>query len=90
MNKRILAAITAGLMFALAGAAAAGSFVSSADTDFFSGGKHQFYVWCAGSPDTMAIASGLNAEDAQLKLYDSLKAKGHSTCWPVWQGRVGG
>ena len=90
MKWRILAAIAGGLIFAAAGVAAAGNFVSSADTDFFSGGKHQFYVWCAGTADSMATASGLNAEDAQMKLYDSLKARGRSTCWPVWQGRVGG
>jgi hypothetical protein len=38
----------------------------------------------------MATSSGRNAEDAQLKLYQSLKASGRSTCWPVWQGRVSG
>jgi hypothetical protein len=90
MKRRILAAMAGGAIFAAAGVAAAGSFISSADTDFFAGGKHQFYVWCAGSSDAMATASGRNAEDAQLKLYDSLKASGRSTCWPVWQGRVGG
>jgi len=90
MKRRILAAMAGGLIFAAAGVAAAGNFVSSADTDFFSGGKHQFYVWCAGSSDAMATAAGTNAEDAQLKLYQSLKASGRSTCWPVWQGHVGG
>ena len=90
MKRRILAAMAGGAIFAAAGVAAAGSFVSSADTDFFSGGKHQFYVWCMGSPDSMATSTGVNAEDAQLKLYQSLKAEGRSTCWPVWQGRVSG
>ena len=90
MNWRILGALAGGLMFAAAGVAAAGNFVSSADTDFYAGGTHQFYVWCAGANDSSATASGVNAEDAQLKLYQSLKASGHSTCWPVWQGRVGG
>ena len=33
---------------------------------------------------------GKNAEDAQMKLYDSVKAKGKNSCWPVWQGRVPG
>lgn len=89
MKMRILGAIAGGVIFAAAGVAAAGSFVSDRDTDFFSGGKHQFYVWCAGSADAMATASGHDAEDAQLKLYQSLKAAGRSTCWPVWQGRVG-
>jgi hypothetical protein len=23
-----------------------------------------------------------------MKLYDSNKAHGRSTCWPVWQGKV--
>ena len=90
MKRRILAAVAGGIIFAVAGVAAAGNFVSSADTDFFSGGKHQFYVWCAGSADTMATAAGANAEDAQLRLYQALKAAGRSTCWPVWQGRVSG
>ncbi len=90
MKRRILAAAAGGLIFAAAGVAAAGNFISSADTDFFSGGRHQFYVWCAGSTDMMATATGLNAEDAQLKLYQSLKAAGRSTCWPVWQGHVSG
>ena len=90
MKTRIVAAIAGGVIFAAAGVAAAGNFVSSADTAFFSGGKHQFYVWCAGARDAMATAAGTNAEDAQLKLYQSLKAQGRSTCWPVWQGRVSG
>jgi hypothetical protein len=36
----------------------------------------------------MASVSGASAEDAQMKLYDSNKAHGHSTCWPVWQGKI--
>lgn len=90
MKMRILAAAAGGIIFAAAGVAAAGNFVSSADTAFFSSGRHQFYVWCAGSSDAMATQAGANAEDAQLRLYQSLKASGHSTCWPVWQGRLGG
>jgi hypothetical protein len=88
--RRILAAVAGGVIFAAAGVAVAGNFTSSADTDFFASGKHQFYVWCAGSQDYMATASGANAEDAQMRLYDSVKASGRSTCWPVWQGRLSG
>lgn len=90
MKRRILAAAAGGVIFAAAGVAAAGNFISSADTAFYSSGKHQFYVWCAGSADALTTAAGANAEDAQLKLYQSLKSRGRSTCWPVWQGRVGG
>jgi len=90
MKWRILAAAAGGVIFAAAGVAAAGNFASSADTDFFTPGHHQFYVWCAGSSDHMAVASGSDAEDAQMRLYESLKAGGHSTCWPVWQGRLSG
>jgi len=87
--RRILGAIVGGVIFAAAGVAVAANLMSSAQTDFYAPGKHQFYVWCAGSSDYMATASGSNAEDAQMKLYDAAKAVGHSTCWPVWQGRVG-
>ncbi|HEY5047263.1 MAG TPA: hypothetical protein VII49_04490 [Rhizomicrobium sp.] len=90
MKARIYAALAGGAIFAAAGVAAAGNFTSSADNDFFSGGRHQFYVWCASSHNALAIESGANAEDAQLKLYRSLKASGRTTCWPVWQGRISG
>jgi hypothetical protein len=86
--RRVLGAAIGGVIFAAAGVAAADNFASSGETDYFAGGKHQFYVWCAGSQDYMATATGRNAEDAQLRLYDAVKAAGHSTCWPVWQGRV--
>jgi hypothetical protein len=86
--RRVLGAMAGGFIFAAAGVAAAGNFTSSAHTDFFSPGSHQFYVWCAGSPDYTTTASGNSAEDAQLRLYDAIKATGRSTCWPVWQGRV--
>jgi hypothetical protein len=36
----------------------------------------------------MAEQSGTSAEDAQLKLYNAVKAGGKTNCWPVWQGRV--
>jgi len=90
MRWRVLAVAAGGVMFTIAGVAVAGSFFSSAETDFFSKGKHQFYVWCAQSSDRMAVASGDDAEDAQMRLYDSLKASGSTTCWPVWQGRLKG
>ncbi|HET7336032.1 MAG TPA: hypothetical protein VFI93_13025 [Rhizomicrobium sp.] len=86
--RRILAAGIGGVIVAVAGVAVAANMTSSGRTDFFSPGQHQFYVWCAGGSDYMAMANGANAEDAQMKLYDRTKAAGKSTCWPVWQGRV--
>ena len=86
--RRIIAAAAGGVMVAVAGVAMAATFTSSGQNDFFAPGKHQFYVWCAGSSDYMATAVGKNAEDAQMKLYDSAKAHGNSACWPVWQGRL--
>lgn len=86
--RRVLAMAGGALIFAGAGLAVAGSFTSSAHSDYFSAGQHQFYVWCAGSGDFMATESGTNAEDAQLRLYDAFKAKGRTTCWPLWQGRL--
>ena len=88
--RRVLGAMAGGVIFAAAGVAAAGNFASSGHADFFSPGKHEFYVWCAGSADFLTTGSGRNAEDAQLRLYDAFKAAGRSTCWPVWQGRVRG
>jgi hypothetical protein len=85
---RIIGAIAGGVLFAVAGVAVAANFTSSHQTDFYASGTHQFYVWCAGSHDYMATENGSNAEDAQMKLYDTAKAKGKSNCWPVWQGRV--
>ncbi len=86
--RRVLAAAVGGVMVAVAGVAVAANFTSSGRNDFFSPGKHQFYVWCAGGHDYMATETGQNAEDAQTKLYDAVKAEGKSTCWPVWQGRI--
>ena len=85
---RIVGAVAGGVLFAVAGVAVAANFTSSHQTDFYSAGTHQFYVWCAGSHDYIATATGSNAEDAQMKLYDSAKLKGKNNCWPVWQGRV--
>jgi len=87
-TMRVLAAVAGGALVAIAGVAVASNFTSTKQSDFFSPGKHQFYVWCAGSSDYVATATGQNAEDAQMKLYDASKARGRSTCWPVWQGRV--
>jgi hypothetical protein len=88
--NRVLVAVAAGFMVAAAGVAVADNFASSKQTDFFAPGKHQFYVWCAGGSDYTAVERGRSAEDAQLKLYNAVKAKGRSACWPVWQGRVSG
>jgi hypothetical protein len=89
-NRRITAAVLAGAALVGASIAAAGNFTSSAQSDFYSGGRHQFYVWCGGAGDHMAIESGKDAEDAQLRLYQQSKAAGRTACWPVWQGRVTG
>ena len=88
--RRVLAAAIGGVMVAVAGVAVAANFTSSGRSDFFSAGKHQFYVWCAGSADYMATEAGNNAEDAQMKLYEATKAGGKTNCWPVWQGRIPG
>ena len=87
-GKRIAAAVAGGILVGIAGAAVGANFSTSRQSDFFTPGKHQFYVWCAGSSDYEATATGRNAEDAQLKLYTANKAHGRTTCWPVWQGRV--
>jgi hypothetical protein len=86
--KRTLAAAVGGVLLAAGSVALGANFNSSKQVDFFASGQHQFYVWCAGGRDYTALSKGKNAEDAQMKLYDSAKAKGNSTCWPVWQGRV--
>ena len=87
-TKRMMAAVAGGVLVGLAGAAVASNFTASRQSDFFAPGKHQFYVWCAGSSDYQATVDGKNAEDAQMKLYNANKAHGRATCWPVWQGRV--
>jgi len=88
-KMRVLGAVAGGMLVAVAGVAVASTFShSNARADFYSPGKHRFYVWCAGGTDYSATAAGQNAEDAQMKLYDATKAHGRSACWPVWQGRV--
>ncbi len=88
--KRVLGATAAGILLAVTGVAVAANFTSSHRTDFFAPGKHQFYVWCSTGGDYTAYETGSSAEDAQMRLYDSNKAQGRTTCWPVWQGRVSG
>jgi hypothetical protein len=88
--KRVLGAAAVGVLVAVAGVAVAANFISSKQADFFAPGKHQFYVWCAGGSDYMAIETGASAEDAQMRLYDVNKLSGKTNCWPVWQGRVSG
>lgn len=85
---RMLGLVAVCALFAGAGVAAAGSFASDQDADFYSPGQHQFYMWCPGASNYMTTAAGQNAEDAQLRLYRASKASGHSECWPLWQGRV--
>ncbi|HVZ92528.1 MAG TPA: hypothetical protein VG843_12830 [Rhizomicrobium sp.] len=85
----LVGAAVAGLIVA-AGVALAGNFSSNRQSDFDSPGAHQFYVWCSGSPDYMAIQSGSSASDAQMRLYEAAKRSGKTTCWPMWQGRLSG
>ena len=87
---RLFGAIFGGLLVVAAGVAVADNLASAKPTDFFAPGKHQFYVWCAKGSDYTAVESGASAEDAQMKLYDAIKAAGHSACWPVWQGKISG
>jgi hypothetical protein len=88
--KRVLGAVVGGMVLAVAGVALAANFTSSKQADFFAPGRHQFYVWCAGGSDFMAMSQGASAEDAQIKLYNDEKRAGRTNCWPVWQGRVSG
>src|SRR5258707_15750219 len=88
--RRVLAAALGGVLFAAAGVAAAGNFASDRQVDFFAKGTHQFFVWCSGTSDYVATAEGMNAEEAQMKLYQAAKGAGKTSCWPVWQGRLAG
>lgn len=90
MMKRVVAAAIGGVVVAVAGVAVAANFSSSKQADFFAPGRHQFYVWCAGSSDYMAAQNGASAEDAQMRLYNAAKRAGKMNCWPVWQGRISG
>jgi hypothetical protein len=88
--RRVVAAAVGGVVVAVAGVALAANLTSSKPADFYAAGQHQFYVWCAGGTDFMALQTGASAADAQMRLYNSEKAHGKTNCWPVWQGRVSG
>jgi hypothetical protein len=85
---RLCLGLIAFAALAAAGVAVAANLTSSRTSDFYSPGKHQFYVWCAGVESKTIYQDGLTADDAQTKLYASQKAKVESTCWPMWQGKV--
>jgi hypothetical protein len=88
--KGIWLAVAVGLGVSAAGVAVADNLYSTKQSDFFAPGKHQFYVWCSAGSDFTAIERGSSAEDAQMKLYNGVKAKGRPACWPVWQGKIAG
>lgn len=88
--KRLWLLLATSIGVTLAGVAVADTLSSAQQTDFFAPGKHRFYVWCSTGGDYTAIERGASAEDAQLRLYNAVKAQGHPTCWPVWQGRISG
>ncbi len=88
--NRFWLAIAIGIGVSAAGVAVAEGLTSAKQSDFFAPGKHQFYVWCSGGADFTAVQRGSSAEDAQMKLYEGVKAKGRPACWPVWQGKVAG
>lgn len=85
MKKLVLGAVLAASTL---GAGVALALDSSREV-YFTAGTHQFYVWCTGgAAGTTATQDGSSAEDAQVKLYESLKSGGKANCWPVWQGKV--
>ena len=86
MKKMISgAAIVAAMVLGGAGASA----LDSSREVYLTSGTHQFYVWCTGgAKGETATSDGATAEEAQLKLYESLKAGGKTNCWPIWQGKV--
>ena len=85
---RICLGLIAFAALAAAGVAVAANLTSSHNSDFYSPGKHQFYVWCASGGSRTAYQNGLSADDAQNKLYAAQKATGQASCWPMWQGKV--
>jgi hypothetical protein len=87
---RLWTALAVGLMVTAAGVAVADNLSSDKQTDFFAPGRHQFYVWCQDGADYTTVQRGFSAEDAQMRLYNTVKAKGRPACWPVWQGKVQG
>ena len=62
----ILMGLAGFIGLAVAGVAVAANLTSGHHSDFYSPGKHQFYVWCAGGADSTAWESGANAEDASM------------------------
>lgn len=90
MTRHVWIAVFAAVLFAAAGIALAGNFSTERPGAFFAAGMHKFYVWCQGTHDYEATTYGANAEAAQMKLYNDAKAAGHTSCWPVWQGKVSG
>jgi hypothetical protein len=88
--RRLWWAVALGIGVTAAGVAVADSLTSSKEADFFAPGKHHFYVWCQDGADYSAVARGVSAEDAQMRLYNGAKAKGRPACWPVWQGKISG
>ena len=88
--KRYWLALAVGLGVTVAGVAVADTLSSAKQTDFFAPGKHRFYVWCGSGGDFSAVERGSSAEDAQMRLYNGVKAKGRAACWPVWQGKISG
>ncbi|MBV9550251.1 MAG: hypothetical protein JO256_11330 [Alphaproteobacteria bacterium] len=85
---RICLGLLAFAALAAMGVAVASNLTSSRHSDFYSPGRHQFYVWCAGSGSKTVYQNGLSAYDAQEKLYAAEKAAGQRNCWPMWQGRI--
>jgi hypothetical protein len=81
-------AFAGGVIMTAAGVAVAGNYTTDQASAFYSAGNHQFYVWCAGANSYRTLSPGRDAEDAQLRLYNALKAKGRTACWPVWQGKT--
>jgi Spy/CpxP family protein refolding chaperone len=81
--------ILAGAALVAAISAGTAAALDSSREVYLTAGTHQFYVWCTGgAAGTTATQDGANAEDAQLKLFESLKAGGKANCWPIWQGKV--
>src|SRR5260370_38982228 len=56
-NRRIWVAVLTAAAITGTSMAVAGNFSSSAHSDFFSPGKHQFYVWCGGPGDHTSMQS---------------------------------
>ncbi len=88
--RRVMAATVAVVLAAIAGIAVAETMSGTNRSDYDAPGRHQFYVWCADGKNYTTTEQGADAAAAQIKLYDALKASGHLSCWPIWQGRLAG